>query len=103
MDIHYKALAAIAGLLFIAVAPLPYGFYTFLKIIVCLTAGYMAYRGHQARQQGPWPWLWGVIAIVFNPIVQITMTKEAWMIVDVVTGAIFGFAAYRAYQGEKDS
>lgn len=101
MDIHYKVLAAIATLLFLAAAPLPYGFYTFLKIVVFLAAGYMAYQGYLARQQGIWPWLWGVVAIIFNPIVVIAMDKEVWMIVNVLTGMIFAFVAFRAHQLKK--
>jgi hypothetical protein len=96
--IHHKALFAIAALLFIAAFPLPYGFYTFLKIVVCLAAGYLAYQGYITRTPGIWPWLWSVVAVVFNPIVAITMSKEVWALVDIITGAIFSFVAFRGYK-----
>lgn len=101
MDINYRVLAAVAALLFLAAAPMPYGFYTFLKIVVFLSAGYMAYQGYLARKSGIWPWLWGIVAIVFNPVVVITMEKEIWMAVDILTGAVFALVAFRAFQQEK--
>lgn len=100
---NYRVLAAVAILLFIAAAPLPYGFYTFVKIVVFLCAGYMAYQGYATRQVGGWPWLWGIVAIVFNPVVAVRMTKEVWTVVDILIGAVFGFVAYRAFQREKQS
>ncbi len=100
MNLSFRALAAISVLLFVAAAPMPYGYFTFVKIITCLAAGYVAYQGYQARQAGIWPWIYGVIAIVFNPIVNIAMPKGSWIALDIVAGIIFGLAAFQAYKKE---
>ena len=90
-----------ALLLFLAAAHMPYDYYTFVRIIVCGCAGIMAYRGFNAGEKTFWPWLWGLVAIIFNPFAVIHMTKVIWMIVDVVTGILFGFLAYKAFIREK--
>jgi hypothetical protein len=99
--VSYKILAIVAVLLFIAVAPLPYGFYTFMRIIVCGCAGYMAYQGFSNEEKGMWPWILGFIAILFNPVATIHMTKEIWMAVDSITGIFFATLAYKSYFYQK--
>ena len=96
--ISYKALLAISAIVFLAVAPMPYGYYTFMKIIVFLSAGYEAYIGYQTRQKGVWPWMWGIVAIVFNPLFPITMTKEIWAVTDILIGGLFGISAFKTYK-----
>lgn len=96
--VSYKILAIVAVLLFIAVAPLPYGFYTFMRISVCGCAGYIAYKGFSNYEKGAWPWILGFIAILFNPVATIHMSKEIWMIADAITGALFLFLAYKKYK-----
>ena len=58
---------------------------------------YMAYCGFSNNDQTLWPWLFGVIAVLFNPIFPIDMTKEIWMAVDFVTGGLFAYLAYEHY------
>lgn len=101
--VSYKILAIVAAMLFIAIAPLPYGFYTFMRIIVCGCAAYMAYQGFSNEDKGAWAWILGIIAILFNPVATIHMTKEIWMAVDFVTGVLFSFLAYESYKYEKSS
>ena len=100
-NVSYKILALIAVLLFIAVAPLPYGFYTFMRIIVCGCAGYMAYYSFSAEEESLWSWFLGFIAILYNPVATIHMTKEIWMVVDALTGVLFSHLAYKGYRLEK--
>jgi len=99
--VSYKILVLMAVLLFAAVAPLPYGFYTFMRIIVCGCAGYMAYHSFSAGEKNLWPWLLGFIAILFNPVATIHMTKEIWMVADALTGGLFAFLAYKKYKEGK--
>lgn len=93
MNVPYKTLALTAMLLFIAIAPLPYGYYTFARIIVCGCSGIMCYQLCKAKDRGSWPWVWGTVAILFNPVVNIYMSKEAWMAMDAATGVLFSYAA----------
>ena len=96
--VPYNILAIVALLLFIAVTPMPYGFYTFVRIVVCGCAGVICYQLWASGYRSAWLWVWGMVAILFNPIASIHMTKEVWMAVDALTGSLFAFFAYTGYK-----
>ena len=77
---------------------MPYGYYTFVRILVCGCAAFTCYRLVDAGDKSAWPWIWGMVAILFNPIAPIHMTKEVWMAMDAACGVLFGYAAYRGYK-----
>lgn len=79
-----------AALLLIAVAPLPYGYYTFLRIAVTLcacTIGWMAYK--ERDQISAWVVIFGLVAILFNPLIPVYLTRDVWLVLDIGVAAIF--------------
>lgn len=51
-------------------------------------AAYIAYIAY--NQGTKWAvWVFGIVAVVFNPIAPIHMERGAWAGVDAVTGIIF--------------
>lgn len=99
--ISYKALIIASLLLFIAVAPMPYGYYTFVKIVICGGAGFICYRLFKGHNKTFWPWAWGTVAILFNPFIPILIIKEIWMFIDAATGILFLIAAYQSYKSKE--
>jgi len=99
--IPYKLLGLISALLFLAVAPMPYGFYIFTKIVVCGCAGLACYQLWDSGYKGLWLYIWGVMTILFNPFIPISMQKKIWMIVDGLAGLIFAYSAYRSFSEQK--
>jgi len=79
-------LAAIAC--FVAIADLPYGYYGFLRWAICGVAIVSAIQMHRMNRQG-WVWIFGLIAILFNPLVPIHFEKSTWRIVDGAAGVAF--------------
>lgn len=72
----------------------PYGYYTLLRWVVCLTTGYLAYEGYkQGRRKSPV--LLGAIALLFNPIVPVHMSKSDWAAADLIVAVILIFYALR--------
>ncbi len=72
-------------MLFLSVAPFPYGYYTLLRIVVTgvfIWAAYICYE----RDEAVLPWIFSLGAILFNPLIKIHMPKEIWSIVDVAAG-----------------
>src|SRR5262245_17397301 len=65
----------------------PYGFYQLLRIVVTVTAVYVVVQTLNGRQY--WPWLMGGIAILFNPILPIRLTKEQWQPIDFAVAVVF--------------
>ena len=84
----FKIIRIIAAvLLLFALAALPYGFYMLLRFIVCGIAAYSAYISYQRREIG-WTWTFGVIALLFNPLMPVYLGREIWALVDVAVAVI---------------
>ncbi|HRE16914.1 MAG TPA: hypothetical protein PLW86_07570 [Rhodocyclaceae bacterium] len=80
------------GILVAAVLPLPYSYYMFLRWAVTLSAGLHLALAVQSK-------LWGVaavcagIAILFNPLAPVYLTKGIWAALDIAAAALFGYAS----------
>jgi hypothetical protein len=66
-----------AAFLVVATARMPYGYYTFTRVVVCGFAVLLAVRGWD---DGPMTRIWSVLlallAILFNPIIRSTFIAE---------------------------
>ena len=76
-----------------AIAPLPYGFYTFVRITVTII-GVVAALDFYKNQDGIWI-LFGGIALIFNPIIPIYLNREIWFFIDLIVAGAFGYAAFK--------
>ena len=85
----------------IALFPLPYAYYTFLKIVVTFCAGATAYFNYKNGNKNIIMWLCVVVAILFNPIAPIHLTKEIWMGVNMFVSGLFGYLFYGLTKREK--
>ena len=77
----------ISALLFLGAVPLPYGYYMLLRIAACglfIWAAVITYE----KQSLYLPWVFGLLALLFNPIIKIHLPKELWAAIDVAS-AIF--------------
>lgn len=83
-----------SGLLFLAVAPLPYGYYMLLRLVACGVFAYAAFIAFE-RKSRALPWVYGFMALVFNPIIKIYFPKEIWAFVDIAAGVLL-FATAKA-------
>ena len=75
------------AMLFIGAAPLPYGYYMLLRLVatgVFVWAAFIAYE----RKNEVLPWVYGVLALLFNPLIKIHLPKELWAVVDVGSGVL---------------
>ena len=77
----------LAVLVLIGILPLPYGYYVFLRITVFIFSCYMIYFLF-SQEKIPMMVAFIIIAIVFNPIIQIFLSKELWVVIDILV-AIF--------------
>ena len=75
----------LAGLLFLAILPLPYAYYEVLRVIVCLGVAFIVITEWKNIDESAKAIL-VVIAILFNPFAPIYLSKVVWMIADFVTG-----------------
>lgn len=77
-------------MLLLAILTLPYGYYTLVRISVTIYAVLVAVTFFNSEKvEGMY--LFAAIAILFNPILPIYLTKEIWAIIDIVAAGIIVF------------
>ena len=73
---------------------MPIGYYTFLRIVVCLSSGIIAYGSYSIEEKVNFgAALFGVIALIFNPIFPVYLQdKELWTTIDILSAISFVWA-----------
>src|SRR5262245_40694598 len=84
----YIAWLVAAGMLvFAAVERHPYSFYTLLRWICCPIFAYSAFVAWD-RKRLPWTWIFGVLALLYNPIFRVHLDRGTWTGVNWATVAV---------------
>lgn len=76
-----------AAMLFLGTTPLPYGYYTLLRLVAFGVFAFAAFVAHQ-RDNQVLPWFYGLFAVLFNPIIKIHLPREAWQFLDISAGVL---------------
>ena len=84
----------LAAACFLAVLPLPIGYYTFLRFITTLGALLAIFLIYQHKNKAS-IFIFFIIAILFNPVVPIYLQKKSiWIPLDILTGCAFLYLAF---------
>ena len=89
----YKKLTWILPIIVIALAilPMPYVYYSFLRIVICGCSIFFAIRLFENKQIS-FVWIFGFLALLYNPIVPVYLyEKEIWTLINIATGILFYF------------
>lgn len=92
----------ISALLFLGAAPLPYGYYMLLRIAACgffIWAAVITYE----KQSQYLPWVFGLLALLFNPIIKIHLPKELWAAIDIASAIFILVVRKKLLRPERDS
>lgn len=76
-----------SAMLMVGALPLPYGYYTLLRFVGCAVFAFAAYVAFERKSQYL-PWVYALLAVVFNPFIKVHFPKEAWMVIDIAAGAL---------------
>lgn len=88
---HLIPALIVAIMLLVAAAPLPYGYFQFLRWAVCGVAIFIAVKSYAWKQT--WAiWLFGAVAVLFNPILPIDLTREIWRPIDLAGALLFSLS-----------
>ena len=80
------ALIIAATFLFVALFDgWPYGFFTLLRFVVFASSAYVAYMAYEVQKE-KWVWIFGFLAILFNPFIVIHLNREIWSVLDLIVG-----------------
>ncbi len=94
MDKSIKNLAiVVAVILLLSIAPMPFGYYTFMRIVITIIAIFFAIYKYD-NTINFWVIFYGLVAILFNPIFPIVLSREIWHGIDFIVAVIFILDAY---------
>ena len=80
--------AVAGGMLMLALLPMPFGYYTLLRVVVCAAAIHGAGLARRRDLDG-WLWTMLVLAALFNPIWPVHLGRSVWFVLDGVSIALF--------------
>lgn len=88
-------------LLLVGIADMPIGYYTLLRIVV--TIGSVAVVvAEMEKGITPWVLAFGLLAILFNPIIPVYLNdKQAWMPIDLIGAVLFFINAFKSNATKK--
>jgi len=75
----------LAGLFFLCLLDMPYGFYQFVRFVGLIGFVILAYQANEQGKQTEMI-IYGALAILFQPFFKISLGREIWNIVDVIVG-----------------
>ncbi len=75
----------LAGLFFLCLLDMPYGFYQFVRFVGLIGFVILAYQANEQGKQVEMI-IYGALAILFQPFFKISLGREIWNIVDVIVG-----------------
>lgn len=101
MEEPTKTIATIVGfLLLIAILPLPYGYYTFLRLVVFGGGLSLAYQLYEQKHPN-WSVVMAILAVLFNPLIPVYLSREAWLPIDVVSAGLLFYVGHHVSKGAK--
>ena len=81
-----KTIKIILAILFlICLTDMPYGYYQFVRFVGLIGFAILASQSNKQGRQTETIIYWG-LALLFQPIFKITLGREIWNIVDLITG-----------------
>lgn len=81
-------------MLFGALAKNPYSYYQILRWVICGLTGYSAYLTYKTKENA-WMWVFGIIAVLFNPISPIHFDRKTWAVIDMIVAAIIFVSIFK--------
>jgi len=81
---------------------LPYGYFMFLRWIITSCSIWIGYRTYAKMSKSNTLILFGIVTILFNPIVPIVLQREIWTIIDFIVGVIFLMYLIKNYKATSD-
>lgn len=91
----FKLLAIL--FLLVALGDWPYSYYQFLRWFILAIGVYSAYSAYTSKKIA-WVWIFGIVVVLFNPIVPFYLSKDTWQLIDVVATIIFFVSLFQKYE-----
>ena len=90
-------LILLAVLLFLCLAPMPYGYYKLVRFISMFSFAYFAYSCYELQKK-ELTWCFASLALLFQPFFPIALGRVIWNIVDVIVGVFLVVLIFKDYK-----
>ncbi|MEO0561682.1 MAG: DUF6804 family protein [Chloroflexota bacterium] len=80
----------------------PYGYYNLLRVVVCIAAAWSIVDEFK-RGAGPIMWIFVFFAVLYNPLVPIHLTRDIWVLLNLLTAATLGGRCASEYLSSQGS
>jgi hypothetical protein len=92
VGLYLAWLVTAALLVYAAIEKHPYSYYTLLRWICCPVFAYSAFAAHENNRLA-WTWIFGVLALLYNPVFRVHLDRSTWTGVNWATVAVLIVAA----------
>lgn len=83
-----------AIVLMLCIFPMPYGFYTIIRVIITIISVYLAYTYQkQAKRELAISFI--TIAFIFQPFIKLVLGREIWLILDILVAVYLLVLAFK--------
>lgn len=83
-----------AVVLLLCILPLPYGFFTIVRVVITFISLYFAYEYFTNNKKGL-VLTFAIIAVLFQPFVKLPLGREVWLVVDIIVAILLLFLAFK--------
>lgn len=75
----------------LAILPLPYTYYMGLRWLIAVAAAFVAWKEYElgGKRANSYVVIFGVISLLYNPILPIHLFKLLWVVLNLLTAAAF--------------
>ena len=94
LDSTQKIQLAGAAILLLCVFPLPYGFFTIVRVVTTVISLYLAYT-YFTQDKKELAITFTIVAVLFQPFIKLALGREIWQVVDVVVAILLLILAFR--------
>lgn len=90
-NVHWTLWAIPVAMSMMALAEWPYGYYSLLRVVICTTAGWIAWVHYNLDGRASrWVLAFAFLALLFNPFLKVHLSRDVWMAVNVATALTYG-------------
>ena len=94
MKIITEIRIALAAVLLLCLAPMPYGYYMLVRYGAAVIFGIMAYQFYEEKKTA-WALAWGALAFLFQPVLKIGLDRNIWNVLDILIALYLLWGVYR--------
>ncbi len=80
----------------------PYDYYVVLRFVVSPVMAIGAFQAYALQKPG-WLWLLAIMALLFNPIIPVHLTRHTWMPINIFCACLLVAVAFNLNQSINES